>query len=96
MTRRIVSRFHPQRVILFGSWARGTAGSDSDIDLLVIMPVKGSRHQARVQVGIELDRFRGAKDILVATPEDAARARRIPGSVVRVAQEKGEVLYAAK
>ena len=43
MVRRIVKRFHPDRVILFGSHARGTAGPDSDVDLLVIMPVAGSK-----------------------------------------------------
>jgi len=35
---RIARRFHPVRIILFGSWARGTAREDSDIDLLVVLP----------------------------------------------------------
>jgi uncharacterized protein len=38
MVRRIVEQFHPERVILFGSHARGDAGPDSDVDLLVVMP----------------------------------------------------------
>jgi predicted nucleotidyltransferase len=42
MVRRIVERFDPERIILFGSHARGTANPDSDIDLLVVMPVVGS------------------------------------------------------
>ena len=38
MVDRIVTRFEPSRVVLFGSHARGTAGKDSDADLLVVMP----------------------------------------------------------
>jgi len=41
MVRRIVRQFRPERVILFGSHARGEAGPDSDVDLLVVMPVHG-------------------------------------------------------
>jgi predicted nucleotidyltransferase len=43
MVRRIVQRFDPEKVILFGSHARGTAGPDSDVDLLVVMTVRGSK-----------------------------------------------------
>jgi len=39
MVNRIVKKFHPQQIILFGSHARGEAGPDSDVDLLVVMPV---------------------------------------------------------
>ncbi len=39
MVELIVERFHPEKIILFGSHARGEAGSDSDIDLLVVMHV---------------------------------------------------------
>ena len=40
MVGRIVERFDPERIILFGSAARGEAGPDSDVDLLVVMPVE--------------------------------------------------------
>jgi len=36
MVRRIVRRFAPEKIILFGSHARGTAGPDSDVDLLIV------------------------------------------------------------
>ena len=39
MVRRIAKRFDPDQIILFGSRARGTARHDSDVDLLVVMPV---------------------------------------------------------
>ena len=39
MVRRIVKKFKPEKIILFGSYARGTPTRDSDVDLLIIMPV---------------------------------------------------------
>src|SRR5215510_2505745 len=42
MVKRIVKNFRPEKIILFGSHARGEAGPDSDVDLLVVMPVQGS------------------------------------------------------
>ena len=41
MVKRIVKRFHPDKIILFGSHARGDAGPDSDVDLLVVMDFEG-------------------------------------------------------
>jgi predicted nucleotidyltransferase len=43
MVTRIVERFGPEQIILFGSAARGEAGRDSDVDLLVVMTVNGPR-----------------------------------------------------
>ncbi|MBM3301895.1 MAG: nucleotidyltransferase domain-containing protein, partial [Deltaproteobacteria bacterium] len=40
--RRIVTKFRPQRIILFGSYAGGRPGPDSDLDLLIVMEVEGS------------------------------------------------------
>ena len=47
MVRRIVAGFNPEKVILFGSYARGTAGTDSDVDLLVVMRVMGSKRKTQ-------------------------------------------------
>jgi len=47
-TDRLVAGFHPQRIILFGSQARGTADEHSDVDLLVVSPVEGSRRALMV------------------------------------------------
>ena len=43
MVNRILEHFDPDRIILFGSHARGEAGPDSDVDLLVVMTVRGSK-----------------------------------------------------
>ena len=94
MVQRIVKRFHPDRVILFGSHARGTAGPDSDVDLLVVMPVKGSRREKVVEIGVALHGFGVSKDIVVTTPEDFAWRKEIPGTIERPAALEGKVLYA--
>ncbi|MBH0185097.1 MAG: nucleotidyltransferase domain-containing protein [Nitrospira sp.] len=52
MVRRIVERFHPERVILFGSHARGTAGPQSDVDLLVVMQAQGSKRRCAVEIHV--------------------------------------------
>ena len=41
LTDRIVRAFHPDRIVLFGSYASGTPNSDSDVDLLVVLPFEG-------------------------------------------------------
>jgi predicted nucleotidyltransferase len=96
MVRRIVKRFHPERVILFGSHARGEAGPDSDVDLLVVMPVEGSKREKAVEIGVALHDIRLPKDIIVTTPEDFAWRKEVVGTIERPAVREGKVLYARK
>lgn len=96
MTERIVRRFAPERVILFGSHARDMAGPDSDIDLLVIMPVKGSRRQKAVEIAVALHDFDEAKDIVVSTPEDFAWRKDVVGTIEYPAAREGRVVYAKR
>ncbi len=95
MVRRIVKRFHPERIILFGSHARGGAGPDSDVDLLVVMPFKGSKFEKQVEIGVALHDIRAPKDIIVATPEEVEKYRDVIGTIVRPAMREGKVLYAS-
>ncbi len=94
MVRRIVRQFRPDRVILFGSHARGKAGPDSDVDLLVVMPVKGLKHKKQVQIRVALHDIRIPKDIIVTTPEDFEWRKEIPGTIEYPAVHEGKVLYA--
>ena len=66
MVRRIVDRFHPEKIILFGSHARGTAASDSDADLLVVMRVEGSRRKQATEIDLALAGIRRQALLLVA------------------------------
>ncbi len=94
MVRRIVRDFHPERVILFGSHARGEAGPDSDVDLLVVMPVEGLKHKKQVEIRVALHDIRIPKDIIVTTPEDFAWRKDVVGTIEYPAVREGKVLYA--
>jgi len=96
IVRRIVERFDPERIILFGSHARGAAGLDSDVDLLVVMPVEGSRREKAVEIGVALHDIRVPKDIIVTTPEDFEWRKEIVGTIERPAAREGKVLYGRK
>src|SRR5574341_600633 len=96
MVRRIVAQFNPDRIILFGSHARGTGDPESDADLLVIMPVEGSRRRVATQIDIALVGVDMAADIVVVTPDDVERNKDIPGTIIRPALREGKVLYERK
>jgi len=94
MVRRIVKEFKPEKIILFGSYARGTPTRDSDVDLLIIMPVSGSKREKRIEIGVALHDIRIPKDIIVATPDEVERRKNLVGTIIRPALEEGKVLYA--
>ena len=93
MVDRLVARFNPDQIILFGSQARGTAGPGSDVALLVIMPVSGSKREKRVEMRVALHDITVPKDILLATPEDVLRYKDMVGTIIRPALREGKVLY---
>jgi|SRR5208283_2110510 len=92
-TDRLVASFHPSRIILFGSHARGSADDRSDVDLLVVCPLKGNRRSLMVAMDRALRGLGFARDIVVLTPEEYERDRHLPGTVARPASLEGKVLY---
>lgn len=94
MSRRIARQFHPDKIILFGSHARGDAGPDSDVDLLVVMPVNGSTREKAVEIGVALHEFDVAKDVIVVRPEEFAWRKDVVGTIEWPATREGKVLYA--
>ena len=64
---RIVKRFHPERIILFGSHARGTAQTDSDVDLLIVMPVPDTRRKLATEIDLSLVGIDIPTDVIVVT-----------------------------
>ena len=93
MVRRIVKEFDPFKIVLFGSYARGLAGPDSDVDLLVVMPVQDSRRRQTVAIRTALSGMGLAKDVIVVTPEEVERYGNLVGTVIRPALHEGKVLY---
>ncbi len=96
IVRRIVKAVAPEKIILFGSAARGEMGPDSDLDLLIVKSCEDQRETAWIirrqligtAVGIP-------KDIIVVTPEDIERYKETIGLIIRPALQEGRVLYAA-
>lgn len=93
IVRRIVAALAPERIILFGSHARGDAGPDSDIDLLVIKSEVTNVFEAGVRARRAVDDIRRPFDILVRTPEHFARYSKWLGSVVHAAANEGKMIY---
>lgn len=93
IVQRIVEGFDPQRVILFGSWARGSAGADSDVDLLIIMEVEGSKRKKATEIDIALVGIPVPIDLIVATPSDVERSVDSLASIIAPAVREGKVLY---
>ncbi len=94
MVNRIVEHFDPEKIILFGSYARGEAGPDSDVDLLVVMPVQGSKREKQLEIRALLHGIQLAKDIVVSRPEDFDWRKDIVGTIEYPATKEGKVLYA--
>lgn len=92
--RRVGEEFRAQRVILFGSYARGTAGPDSDVDILVIGPFEGRSADRSVEIRMKL-RPSFPMDLLVRTPEKVRERLEMGDFFMREILDQGKVLYEA-
>ena len=93
MVRRIVEILHPEKIILFGSRARGEARPGSDIDLLVIADSSKPRHQRAAPLYGAVSDILVAMDILVYTPGEVKEWSNVPQAFVTTAVREGQVLY---
>ena len=93
---RIVQNFHPVKIILFGSWARGSARDDSDLDLLVVLPKVEHTRKAAIQIGNTLSNLPVSKDVIVATPEEIEKYGKTIGNILLPALTEGKVIYERK
>ncbi len=94
VAQRIAAEFHPDRIILFGSWAWGKPGPDSDVDLFIIKETEDTRRFA-----MEIDGFVFPRpfpiDIIVYRPGQVAKREEEGDFFIAEILEKGKVLYAA-
>jgi predicted nucleotidyltransferase len=89
---RIAREFDPDKIILFGSYARGTPGPDSDVDLLVVVPFEGKPFWKSVEIMNRVDpQF--SIDLMARNPTDTARRFAQGDPLIREAVEQGRVLY---
>jgi uncharacterized protein len=89
--RQVAERFHPEKIILFGSYAYGTPHADSDVDILVVMPARNQLDQA-VKISLAIDPpF--PLDIIVRTPHNMGWRLAEGESFLTEITTKGKVLY---
>ncbi|HEY9766831.1 MAG TPA: nucleotidyltransferase domain-containing protein [Chroococcales cyanobacterium] len=93
VVERIVETFHPEQILLFGSWARGDARPDSDLDLLVVMPEGTPKRVTAAAIQRCLLDLRLPIDVIVVTPSEVDRYRDYVGTIIRPALKEGKVLY---
>src|ERR1041384_3009736 len=92
--RRIAERFHPDKIILFGSYAYGKPHEESDVDLLVIMRTRNAIDQS-IRIKTAFKRM-FSLDLIVRTPWQVERGLKDNNWFLREIMEKGKVLYEAR
>jgi len=88
----IVREFHPRKIVLFGSYAYGQPTSDSDVDLLVILPFRGSDATKAIQIRSRFD-TPFPLDLIVRKPEFIVRRQRERDMFIEWIMTHGKVLY---
>lgn len=88
VVERLFERSPAQQIIVFGSVARGESTGESDLDLVVVTPVSGRKHDEAVSLLSAVADLPVAVDVIVVTPEEFPTEARLPG-IVRVAVREG-------
>ena len=92
MANRIITRFDPEQIILFGSYAHGSPTEDSDVDLLVIMPFEGEAVRQALKIANDLNPD-FELDVIVRRPDDAQRRYKEGDPLIREAFDNGVILH---
>ncbi len=93
MVETIADRFHPEKIILFGSYAKGAPNRDSDVDLLVVMRVEGSKRAKAAEIDLVLAERTVPLDVIVVTPDEIKKFGNAVGGFLYPALRDGKVLY---
>lgn len=90
---RITQAMKPEKIYLFGSYADGKANDESDVDLLVVMQSELTPHKRNVAVKRLFPQRSFSLDAFVYTPQEFARYRDVPGTIVYNATHHGRLLH---
>ena len=91
--RRIVQTAQPDKIILFGSRARGDARPDSDFDVLVIKESSEPRYRRSVPLYVALADLPAEVEVMVYTPEEIDEWRQVSQAFVTTAVREGTTIY---
>ncbi len=94
IVERIVKHYDPDKIILFGSYAQGTATPESDVDFLIIKDSQLPRYQRGIEVRRYLYDALVPMDILVYTNAEIEEYRNVKSSFVNTVLHSGRILYA--
>jgi len=94
VAKHIGSNANAEAVILFGSYARGNANENSDVDFLVIAESKLPRFKRSREIYKLFKPYPFGMDILVYTPAEIERGRKISQSFVSMVLREGKTVYA--
>jgi predicted nucleotidyltransferase len=92
VVQQIVEEFKPQKIILFGSYARGNPRPESDVDLLVVMETPLKDVQQAIQICQKIE-YRFGLDLIVHTPNNLAERIKMGDWFLRDVLKEGKVLY---
>ncbi len=95
VVQQIAGKFKPQKIILFGSYARGNPRPESDVDLLVVMDTKLREVHQAVQICRQIE-YRFGLDLIVHTPKHLAERLKIGDWFLRDVIREGKVLYESR
>ena len=95
IVQRVVEVAKPEKIILFGSAARGEMGPNSDLDLLVVKRGKYNRSRLAGDIYINLHGVGHAVDVIVVTPQDVDRYRDTHCLIIKPALQEGREVYRA-
>lgn len=95
VVRQIAEKFHPQKIILFGSYARGKPRPESDVDLLVVMDTPMREVEQAIQICQQID-YRFGLDLIVRKPKRLAERLKMGDWFLRDILEEGKVVYESR
>lgn len=90
---RLIKKFDPDKIILFGSQARQDSDKNSDVDLLVLTEPNGKRRKLMTEMDRALRGLNYARDIVILSTKEYERDRVIAGTIARYAALEGKIIY---
>lgn len=96
IVQTIAEAIRPEKIILLGSRAYGTADADSDVDLVVVCSGSETKREVELRIRRLFARPDFSMDVLVMTPDELETQKHIANSLAREVSERGVVCYSSR